>query len=65
MLIIGRRVGLGNIFHAGLALAACIAVFHYTLIRSHDRADCFRAFLHNNWLGGAVFAAVVLDYAAR
>jgi 4-hydroxybenzoate polyprenyltransferase len=41
------------------------AVYHWTLIRGRDRALCFRAFLHNHWLGLAVFAGVALDYAVR
>jgi 4-hydroxybenzoate polyprenyltransferase len=41
------------------------AVFHWTLIRQRERASCFRAFLHNHWLGLAVFAGVALDYAVR
>ena len=30
-----------------------------------DRDGCFRAFLHNHWLGLAVFAGIALDYAVR
>ncbi len=26
---------------------------------------CFKAFLNNHWLGFAIFAGVVLDYAYR
>jgi 4-hydroxybenzoate polyprenyltransferase len=50
---------------AGIAAAAAMAVYHYTLIRDRDRMRCFAAFLHNNWLGAAVFAGVALDYALR
>lgn len=52
-------------YFAGLMLAAGIALYHYTLIRARSRETCFRAFLHNNWLGAAVFAGIVLDYLAR
>ncbi|WP_374400793.1 4-hydroxybenzoate octaprenyltransferase [Niveibacterium sp.] len=53
----------GLYFNLGLALAAGIAVYHYTLIRTRDRALCFKAFLHNTWFGAAVFAGLALDYA--
>ena len=42
--------------------AAAVAIYHYTLIRQREPARCFKAFLHNNWFGAAVFAGIVLDY---
>ena len=60
---VGWRLGRGGWFYAGLGVAALLAAFHYTLIRGRDRTLCFKAFLHNNWLGAAVFAGLVLDYA--
>jgi len=61
----GGLIGLGKYFLLGLAAAAGIALYHYTLIRDREPAKCFRAFLHNNWFGAAVFAGIVLDYLAR
>ena len=49
-------------YFAGLAVAAAIALYHYTLIRERDRANCFKAFLHNNWIGAAIFAGLVTSY---
>ncbi len=57
---VGVSRGLGPGFFAGLLAAAAIAVYHYTLIRDRDRMRCFAAFRHNNWLGAAVFAGIVL-----
>ena len=37
--------------------------WHYTLIRDRTREGCFRAFLHNNWVGAAIFAGIVAAYA--
>ena len=51
----------GVFYFAGLAAAAGIALYHHRLIRSRTREGCFRAFLHNNWIGAAVFAGIVLD----
>ena len=61
----GRWVGLGGYFMAGLAVAAGMAVHHYTLIRNRERAACFRAFNLNNWLGAAIFVGLALDYGLR
>nr|ACX33911.1 putative 4-hydroxybenzoate polyprenyl transferase [uncultured prokaryote AT3] len=62
---VGWRVRLGPYFFSGLLLAAAIAGYHYTLIRQREPARCFRAFLHNNWIGAAIFSGLVIDYALR
>ncbi|HUV99996.1 MAG TPA: 4-hydroxybenzoate octaprenyltransferase [Gallionella sp.] len=61
----GQIAGLGRAYYAGLAVAACIAIYHYTLIRGRQREPCFKAFLHNNWFGAAVFCGIVLDQLAH
>jgi 4-hydroxybenzoate polyprenyltransferase len=48
-------------YYAGLGIAAAIATYHYSLIRGRDRQRCFKAFLHNNWFGAAVFAGIVVE----
>ena len=62
---LGRSLGLGAWFLAGIALAAAQAAWHYTLIRHRTREGCFTAFRQNHWLGATVFAGVVLDLALR
>jgi 4-hydroxybenzoate polyprenyltransferase len=57
---VGLQHGLGTGFLIGILVAAGIAVYHWILIRGRDRMRCFAAFRHNNWLGAAVFAGVVL-----
>jgi 4-hydroxybenzoate polyprenyltransferase len=59
---VGWRLHLKWPYHVGLGVAAGLALYHYTLIRTRDRAGCFKAFMHNNWLGAAVFAGLVLSY---
>lgn len=61
----GWYLGLRYWFVGGLLVAAGCAIYHYTLIRARERMPCFAAFRHNNWLGAAVFAGVVFDYAFR
>ncbi|MFP5392204.1 MAG: 4-hydroxybenzoate octaprenyltransferase [Gammaproteobacteria bacterium] len=62
-LLCGWLAGLRWLYAAGIAVAAGVALYHYTLIRERDRMRCFAAFRHNNWLGAAIFAGVALDYA--
>lgn len=62
---VGTLLQLGVAYYAGLLAAAVIATYHYILIRGRQRENCFKAFLHNNWLGAAVFAGLVIDYLLR
>ena len=56
---------MGIPYYLGLACALGLVIYHYTLIRNRNRELCFKAFLHNNWVGAAVFAGVALDYLLR
>jgi 4-hydroxybenzoate polyprenyltransferase len=62
---LGLQAGLGALFMAGIAVAAAQALWHWTLIRDRTRDGCFRAFRENHWVGAAVFAGALLDYALR
>ena len=55
----------GWAYFAGLVVAAIMVVYHYRLIRTRTREGCFAAFMHNNWLGAAVFAGIALDHYLR
>ena len=63
--VVGMMTGAGGAYFLGLAVAAGIAGYHYTLIRARERADCFKAFRHNNWFGAAVFAGLLIDDLLR
>lgn len=49
-------------YYLGLVLAAALALYHYRLIRKRERASCFKAFLHNNWLGAAIFVGLLANF---
>jgi len=59
---IGWTLHLGWAFYAGLTVAAGIMGVHYTWIRGRERLACFKAFLHNNYVGAAIFAGIVVDF---
>lgn len=62
MLVIGQLQQMNLAYYAGLITASGLMAYQYTLIRNRDRALCFKAFLHNNWVGMAVFAGIALDF---
>jgi 4-hydroxybenzoate polyprenyltransferase len=65
LILLGILLGYGVFYFIGLLVAAQLAFYHYTLIKDRDRAGCFRAFLHNNWLGGVIFAGIFADHLLR
>jgi len=60
---LGAQLGLAWPYFAGIAGAAAIAAWHFTLIRDRSRDGCFRAFRLNHWLGFVVCAGTVAAYA--
>jgi 4-hydroxybenzoate polyprenyltransferase len=65
MALLGRQAGLGVNYFAGLGVAAGFIAWQFAVGRTRAPADCFRAFLANNWVGLAVFVGIVLDLALR
>jgi 4-hydroxybenzoate polyprenyltransferase len=65
MVWVGATRQMGPAYFTGLALAGGIALWHWRMIHHRTREGCFRAFLHNHWLGLAVFAGTALDLALR
>ena len=51
---------LSNYFWVGWCLALACAVYHLKLVATRERDNCFKAFRHNNWLGGFLFLGIVL-----
>ena len=62
---LGRVLGLGAWFLAGVAVAAAQALWHVKLIRGRTREGCFKAFRLNHWLGFAVFMGTAIDLVLR
>lgn len=62
---VGRQFGLGGAFYAGLGVAAAIAAYHFTLIRGREPDKCFKAFMHNNWLGLSIFVGIAVAFWQR
>jgi 4-hydroxybenzoate polyprenyltransferase len=63
--LVGREAGMGLWFWGGLGVALVLVAWEFGLARTRRREDCFRAFLHNNWVGVAIFAGIALDFALR
>ncbi|HEX2332711.1 MAG TPA: 4-hydroxybenzoate octaprenyltransferase [Burkholderiales bacterium] len=49
---------LGWPYHAGVAAAGAIMIYHWRLIRDRSRDGAFKAFMHNNWVGAVIFIGI-------
>ncbi len=59
MALAGQRAGLGWAYWTGIAVAMALVVYEFWLCRDREREPCFKAFLHNNWVGAVLFASIV------
>jgi 4-hydroxybenzoate polyprenyltransferase len=64
MFLVGRELQLSGWYYAGLSVAAALSVYQQLLIVYRVPEFCFRAFLHNNWVGAAIFAGLLGHYVA-
>ncbi|WP_457096976.1 4-hydroxybenzoate octaprenyltransferase [Lysobacter sp. P5_B9] len=65
LFLVGRRAELGMYYWSALGVAAVLVACEFWMARARDRDGCFRAFLHNQWVGLVVFAGIALDLGLR
>ncbi len=62
LLFIGNMAGLGIWYFTSVFIAAVLMVYHQWLARDRQPANCFNAFLHNQYIGMIIFIGIVLNY---
>ena len=60
---VAQLANLSNYFLLGWFAALACAIYHLKLVSTRNRDNCFKAFRHNNWLGGFLFLGIVLGLA--
>ncbi|HVK52620.1 MAG TPA: 4-hydroxybenzoate octaprenyltransferase [Pseudoxanthomonas sp.] len=63
--LVGKQAALGPYYWCGLGVATLFIAWEFVLARHRERQACFRAFLHNNWVGAAIFAGIAAHFALR
>jgi 4-hydroxybenzoate polyprenyltransferase len=61
LFFVGEWLSYGWIFYLSLIVAALIALVHISWIKSRERQACFKAFLHNTWIGAVIFTGIALE----
>src|SRR5690606_4901619 len=60
MALVGQRAELGLAYWLAMAVALVLVAFEFWWCRTREREPCFKAFLHNNWVGAVLFAGIVI-----
>ena len=59
---VGHVLNLSWPYYFGLMSALGVVFYHYQLIKNREEPKCFKAFLHNNWLGAILFFGIFINY---
>lgn len=62
MAYVGHLLNVHWPYHVSLIGALGVVFYHYQLIKHREEARCFKAFLHNNWLGAVLFVGILMNY---
>lgn len=62
LVLIGYRADLSGWYYLSVFIAAAMMAYHLWLARDRQPAGCFEAFLHNHFIGMAIFVGIVLHY---
>jgi len=63
--LVGQRSALGTYYWSSIGVAVLLVGYEFVIARQRESNACFRAFLHNHWVGAAIFVGIALDYALR
>jgi 4-hydroxybenzoate polyprenyltransferase len=63
--MVGRDAGMGMYYWGGLGVAVLLVGYEFAIARGRERERCFRAFLHNHWVGMAIFVGLAVDTMLR
>lgn len=61
-IMIGHQLDFGVYYFAGVATSLVLTIRQYQLIKNRQQSHCFKAFLDNNWIGGALFVGLMAEY---
>ena len=59
---VGDMLAFGWPYQLSLVISAGLFSYQQMLITNREREKCFQAFLHNHWVGMAVFIGIFMEY---
>ncbi|MEH6346396.1 MAG: 4-hydroxybenzoate octaprenyltransferase [Bermanella sp.] len=61
-LMIASKISASWPVYLAITISGGVFLYHQKLIKSRDRELCFKAFLHNHWIGAILFAGLLGHY---
>ena len=61
MSYVGWLLQLGLAYYLALVVVAGLVIYQFQLIKHREPPNCFKAFLHNNWVGATLFVGIALE----
>ena len=58
----GYLIGFGVYYYISLLIATLLFIYQHKMIKDREPVRCLQAFLHNNWVGMAIFIGIFVDY---
>jgi 4-hydroxybenzoate polyprenyltransferase len=55
----GILLGFSAYYYAGLFVVLMLVAWQFWLIKERHKSNCFKAFLHNSWIGMIVFVSII------
>lgn len=62
LVMISQEFQLGNYFNMAIVITTLLMFYHQHLIKDRDRANCFKAFLNNHYIGIVILLGIVLSF---
>lgn len=62
LIYIGRLSDFSDYYYIALATVIGLVVWQYQIIKSRNKASCFKAFLANNWIGCVILVGIAAEY---
>jgi len=59
---IGQSKNFSVYYYSGIVLAAALVIWQHQMIKNRNQANCFKAFLANNWIGSVLLLSLVAEY---
>ena len=59
---VGKLMAFGPVYFAGLVVTSSLVFWQYQMIKTRVKANCFKAFLTNNWIGFTLLLSMEAAY---